>query len=47
MVGDHPVADAGALKAGLRFHLLPPDGTVDKPRGLDRVVLLVNEAARS
>jgi len=46
MVGDHPVADAGALKAGLRFHLLPPDGAAEKPRGLDRVVALVDEAAR-
>ena len=42
MVGDHPVADAGAVKAGLRFHLLPPDGAVDKPRGLDRVLELVD-----
>ena len=42
MVGDHPVADAGALKAGLRFHLLPPDGAAEKPRGLDRVVELVD-----
>jgi len=42
MVGDHPVADAGALKAGLRFHLLPPDGAADKPRGLDRVVAIVD-----
>jgi HAD superfamily hydrolase (TIGR01549 family) len=42
MVGDHPVADAGALKAGLRFHLLPPDGAVGKPRGLDRVLELVD-----
>jgi HAD superfamily hydrolase (TIGR01549 family) len=42
MVGDHPVADAGALKAGLRFHLLPPDGAVEKPRGLDRVVAIVD-----
>jgi HAD superfamily hydrolase (TIGR01509 family) len=44
MVGDHPVADAGALKAGLRFHLLPPDGAVDTPRGLDRVVAIVDES---
>jgi len=44
MVGDHPVADAGALKAGLRLHLLPPDGAVDRPRGLDRVVAIVEEA---
>jgi HAD superfamily hydrolase (TIGR01509 family) len=42
MVGDHPVADAGALKAGLRFHLLPPDGAAGKPRGLDRVVAIVD-----
>ncbi|HJW48138.1 MAG TPA: HAD-IA family hydrolase [Candidatus Limnocylindria bacterium] len=42
MVGDHPVADAGALKAGLRFHLLPPDGAVNRPRGLDRVVAIVD-----
>jgi HAD superfamily hydrolase (TIGR01549 family) len=42
MVGDHPVADAGALKAGLRFHLLPPDGRAESPRGLDRVVAIVD-----
>jgi HAD superfamily hydrolase (TIGR01549 family) len=42
MVGDHPVADAGALKAGLQFHLLPPDGAPEKPRGLDRVVAIVD-----
>jgi HAD superfamily hydrolase (TIGR01509 family) len=42
MVGDHPVADAGALKAGLRFHLLTPDGAVNRPRGLDRVVAIVD-----
>jgi HAD superfamily hydrolase (TIGR01509 family) len=41
MVGDHPIADAGALKAGLRFHLLPPDGAADRPRGLDRVIAIV------
>ena len=45
MVGDHPVADAGALKAGLRFHLLPPDGAAHRPRGLDRVVALVHAAS--
>jgi len=44
MVGDHPVADAGAQKAGLRFHLLPPDGAVNRPRGLDRVVTIVDAA---
>jgi len=42
MVGDHPVADAGALKARLRFHLLPPDGAANRPRGLDKVVRLVD-----
>lgn len=42
MVGDHPVADAGALRAGLRFHLLPPDGAADRPRGLDQIVRLVD-----
>jgi HAD superfamily hydrolase (TIGR01509 family) len=42
MVGDHPVADAGALRAGLRFHLLPPDGAPERPRGLDRVVAIVD-----
>ena len=46
MVGDHPVADAGAVVAGLRFHLLPPDGAADRPRGLDRVVAIV-DASRS
>ena len=45
MVGDHPVADAGALRAGLRFHLLPPGGAADRPRGLDRVVALVDAAS--
>jgi len=42
MVGDHPVADAGAQGAGLRFHLLPPDGAANRPRGLDRVVAIVD-----
>lgn len=46
MVGDHPVADAGALVAGLRFHLLPPDGAADQPRGLDRVIAIVDESNR-
>lgn len=44
MVGDHPITDAGALKAGLRFHLLPPDGAAERPRGLDRVVAVVDAA---
>ena len=42
MVGDHPVADAGAIVAGLRFYLLPPDGAPDAPRGLDRVVAIID-----
>ncbi len=42
MVGDHPVADAGALRAGLQFHLLPPDGAPEKPRGLDQVLTIVD-----
>ena len=46
MVGDHPVADAGALKAGLRFHLLPPDGAANRPRGLGRVIEMVESSAR-
>lgn len=46
MVGDHPVADAGAQSAGLRFHLLPADGAADRPRGLDSVVALVDASAR-
>ncbi|MGH2490313.1 MAG: HAD family hydrolase [Candidatus Limnocylindria bacterium] len=45
MVGDHPVADAGAVKAGLRFHLLPAHGAADRPRGLDRVVAIVDASA--
>lgn len=44
MVGDHPVADGGALKAGLRFHLLPSDGAVNQPRGLEGVVAIVDAA---
>ena len=42
MVGDHPVADAGAINAGLQFYLLPPDGSADHPRGLDRVIAIVD-----
>ena len=44
MVGDHPVADAGSVRAGLRFHLLPPDGAAHRPRGLQAVVDLVDAA---
>ncbi|HKY51082.1 MAG TPA: HAD-IA family hydrolase [Candidatus Limnocylindria bacterium] len=42
MVGDHALADGGAVKAGLRFHLLPPDAAPDRPRGLGRVVAIVD-----
>jgi HAD superfamily hydrolase (TIGR01509 family) len=42
MVGDHPVADGGALKAGLRLHLLAPDGAADRPRGLGAVLDIVD-----
>jgi len=42
MVGDHPIADAGAINAGLQFYLLPPDGSADHPRGLDRVTSIVD-----
>jgi putative hydrolase of the HAD superfamily len=42
MVGDHAIADGGAVKAGLRFHLLPPNGAPDRPRGLARVIDLVD-----
>ncbi|HEV8670130.1 MAG TPA: HAD-IA family hydrolase [Candidatus Limnocylindria bacterium] len=46
MVGDHPVADAGSVKAGLRFHLLPPDGAPGRPRGLGQVLEVVAAAGR-
>jgi HAD superfamily hydrolase (TIGR01509 family) len=46
MVGDHPVADGGAVRAGLRFHLLPAGGSADQPRGLERVVDIVDSSAR-
>ena len=42
MVGDHAIADGGAVAAGLRFYLLPANGTPDRPRGLDRVIALVD-----
>ena len=44
MVGDHPVTDAGALKAGLRFHLLTPNGALHRPRGLARVIGIVAQS---
>ena len=41
MVGDHAVADGGAMAAGLQFHLLPPhDG--HGTRGLARVIDVVD-----
>jgi HAD superfamily hydrolase (TIGR01549 family) len=46
MVGDHAIADGGAVKAGLRFlHLageVPPGGV----RGLDEVVRVVERSSR-
>lgn len=46
MVGDHAIADGGALEAGLDFlHLageVPPGGT----RGLDRVLAVVDSSRR-
>jgi HAD superfamily hydrolase (TIGR01509 family) len=45
MVGDHAVADGGAVRAGLRFHLLDAGGAAERPRGLDRVVKLVDDSA--
>jgi hypothetical protein len=41
MVGDHAVADGGALAAGLRFHLLPPHEGHGE-RGLAAVIDLVD-----
>jgi len=42
MVGDHAVADGGAVTAGLRFYLLPPHTGANRPRGLDRVLEIVD-----
>jgi HAD superfamily hydrolase (TIGR01509 family) len=44
MVGDHPEADGGAARAGLPVYLLPPDGAVGLPRGLDAVLEAVDSA---
>jgi HAD superfamily hydrolase (TIGR01509 family) len=44
MVGDLPGADAGGRQAGRRFHLLAPDGAPEKPRGLDRVLAIVDSS---
>ena len=41
MVGDHPVADGGAVAAGLRFHLLPPHEG-HGVRGLAKVIEVVD-----
>lgn len=46
MVGDHAIADGGAVRAGLRFHLLPPGGAPGRPRGLGQVLALVEASAR-
>ena len=44
MVGDDPVADAGAGTAGLQVYILPPYDGAGAPRGLDRVVALVDRS---
>lgn len=41
MVGDHAVADGGAVAAGLRFHLLPPHAGHGE-RGLAEIVRIVD-----
>lgn len=43
MVGDHPVADGGAVAAGLSFHLLPPHEG-HGIRGLAEVVAMVDRS---
>ncbi len=43
MVGDHPVADGGAVHAGLSFHLLPPHEGHGE-RGLRAVLDLVDRS---
>jgi putative hydrolase of the HAD superfamily len=42
MVGDDPVSDAGAGRAGLQVYILPPQTAAGSARGLDRVVRLVD-----
>lgn len=44
MVGDDPVSDAGAGAAGLQVYILPPPGGPGAPRGLERVVELVDRS---
>ena len=45
MVGDHPVADAGALRAGLRFLHLAGEVPAGGVRGLDEVLRIVEPSA--
>jgi HAD superfamily hydrolase (TIGR01509 family) len=42
MVGDHPVADGEAERAGLRVFILPPGGASHEPRGLAAVLDVVD-----
>jgi putative hydrolase of the HAD superfamily len=42
MVGDHPVADGGAVAAGLRFHHLAGEVAPGGVRGLDAVLAVVD-----
>jgi len=42
MVGDDPVSDGGAAAAGLAVYILPPHAAHGTPRGLSRVVELVD-----
>jgi HAD superfamily hydrolase (TIGR01509 family) len=44
MVGDHPGTDGGAARAGLRVHILEPDGAPERPRGLAAVIEVVERA---
>jgi FMN phosphatase YigB (HAD superfamily) len=44
MVGDHAVADGGAVAAGLRFLQVEGDVPAGGRRGLDRVLALVDRS---
>lgn len=44
MVGDDAVSDGGATAAGLQVYIFPPYGAPGSPRGLDRVVALVDRS---
>jgi HAD superfamily hydrolase (TIGR01509 family) len=44
MVGDDPVSDAGAGRAGLQVCILPPPTAAGAARGLDRVIALVDRS---